>query len=130
MITEKNLEYWTVWYPNAASTGLLLGRGLIQPASTLLVHAAPPVITVEVTDQAGKKLAFGKDLKQTLDTPICHLHRQGERVYREDIWPTEAELGQLVLLPGGEVGTMISWWHSGDHKEWRWRVEFYNTIRE
>jgi hypothetical protein len=31
-----------------------------------------------------------------------------------------------VILPGGEVGTLIRWWNTEDGSEWRWQVEFYN----
>ncbi len=39
---------------------------------------------------------------------------------------TQDDLGALVMLPGGDVGTLIEWWNAGDGREWRWRVEFYN----
>jgi hypothetical protein len=84
---------------------------------------------VEVYDELGNRLAYGKDLPQTLDSPICRLRIEGARVTREDLWPTAADYGRLVMLPGGEVGTLKEWWNAPDHKEWRWQVEFYNTIR-
>jgi hypothetical protein len=31
-----------------------------------------------------------------------------------------------VILPGGEVGTLVQWWHSDDRSEWRWQIELYN----
>ena len=123
------LEYWEVWYPKAAATGLLVGRGMIDPAQAVIVHAAPNVLTVEVKDENGMRLAYGKDLEMTGDTPMCKLSRQGERVAREDIWPTEQDYGTLVLLPGGEVGKLLEWWNAQDKKEWRWQVEFYNSLR-
>ncbi len=36
------------------------------------------------------------------------------------------DLGSLVILPGGEVGTLVEWWNAPDGSEWRWRLEFYN----
>ena len=36
--------------------------------------------------------------------------------------------GALVILPGGEVGTLVAWWNAADGSEWRWRVEFYNHV--
>jgi hypothetical protein len=128
MAENESLQYWSVWYPKAAATGLLLGRGLIDPTETLLVHAVPEYITVEVTDEEGQRLAFGKDLEQTDDTPICRLRREGERITREDIWPSEEDYGTLVLLPGGEVGTLEKWWNADDKKAWRWQVSFFNEI--
>lgn len=121
-------EYWTVWFPKAAATGLLLARGLMDATPTLLVHAAPDFITVEVSDPAGRRLAFGSDLPRTQESPICRLRRAGEHIEREDLWPTAADLGALVLLPGGEVGVLLAWWNAPDRTEWRWQVEFYNCI--
>ena len=128
MSEEKNLHYWQVWYPKAAATGLLLARGLIDPTDELLLHAAPDYITVEVYDQTGRRMAYGKDLPQTLDSPMCRLRRLGERVEREDMWPTDEDYGKPVLLPGGEVGVLKTWWNAADRRQWRWQVEFYNSL--
>jgi hypothetical protein len=54
------------------------------------------------------------------------LTRLENRVMRQDRWPTKADIGQLVLLPGGEVGVLVQWWNAKDGSEWRWQVEFYN----
>jgi hypothetical protein len=128
-VTTNPLHYWSVWYPQAAATGLLIARGLIDPADWLLLHAAPDVITVEITAQDGQRVAYGQDLRQTLDSPMCRLRRAGDRVEREDLWPGPDELGALVLLPGGEAGHLKAWWHAEDRREWRWQVEFYNSLR-
>jgi hypothetical protein len=57
---------------------------------------------------------------------MTRLERSDSEVLREDRWPVDADLGALVILPGGEVGTLVSWWNAGDGSEWRWRVEFEN----
>jgi hypothetical protein len=54
------------------------------------------------------------------------LKLDGDRITREDFWPTQSDVGQLVILPGGEVGQLIRWWNAEDGSEWRWQVEFYN----
>ena len=54
------------------------------------------------------------------------LIREGDRIRLADHWPTDADLGRVVILPGGEAGILVSWWHADDHSEWRWRVEFFN----
>ena len=66
-----------------------------------------------------------QDLSQTTDRPMARLIRRGDRVVREDVWPTEADIGQLVILPGGEAGTLIQWWNGEDGSECRWQVEFH-----
>ena len=40
--------------------------------------------------------------------------------------PADHDLGSPVLLPGGEVGVLLSWRNAADESEWRWQVEFYN----
>lgn len=119
------LQEWDVWYPQAGATGLPFARGRAEVTTVLLVHAVPPILTVTVREE-GRVVAEGTDLPATDETPIARLTRRGERIEREDIWPTEAELGQPVLLPGGEVGILIQWWHAPDHTEWRWQIELYN----
>jgi hypothetical protein len=57
---------------------------------------------------------------------MTRLQRRGDAIEREDRWPVESDLGALVLLPGGEVGTLTAWWNADDGSEWRWLVQFYN----
>jgi hypothetical protein len=126
---RKPMEFWEIWYPRATATGMLVARGLLDPTPVMIAHAVPDVINVEVRDPDGKRLAYGRNLERTLDSPMCRLTREGDTVRREDIWPTPADYGVPVILPGGEVGILQSWWNAGDHKEWRWQVEFYNDRR-
>jgi hypothetical protein len=123
---HQTLEDWDLWYPKAGATGIPFGRGRIDPTNMLLVHAVPPVLTVSIYNQDGVRLTYGQDLEATDETPITRLTRQGATITRQDIWPTQDDLGLLVLLPGGEVGTLKAWWHAADHSEWRWQIELYN----
>jgi hypothetical protein len=123
------METWEVWYPKAAATGLLFARGALDHTDILLVHAAPDFVTVEVRDVSGRRLAIGKDLQRTLQSPVCRLTRNGDSISREDIWPVETDHGLPILLPGGEVGILKSWWNPPDQKEWRWQIELYNSLR-
>jgi len=129
MADQDAQEVWDLWYPQAAAAGMSFARGRIAVgAQQMLVHAAPPVLTVKVY-VAGQVVAAGSDLAATADSPMTLLTRRGDHIEREDLWPGPAELGQLVILCGGEVGTLVEWWHAEDRKEWRWRVEFYNSRR-
>ncbi len=120
-------EEWDLWYPKAGATGIPFARGRIgHSAEVLLVHAAPEVLTVTVRGADGRIVAEGQDLPRYADTPITQLTRRGDQIEREDIWPNASDLGRLVLLPGGEVGTLLQWWHTDDHSEWRWQIELYN----
>lgn len=128
MSQDIALQLWEVWYPKAAATGLLVARGRLDPTKQLLLHAAPPQISVAVTDTTGRRLGFGQDLEQTDNSPICRLCLCAGQITREDIWPSMADLGLPVLLPGGEVGILRGWWHADDRRCWRWQVEFFNRI--
>ena len=120
------MQVWDLWFPEAAAQGLPFARGRMDATDVLLVHAAPETLNVEVRDDAGALLARGEGLRRTADTPILRLTRAGETITREDIWPTEGDIGQPVLLPGGETGILKAWWNAPDQQEWRWQVEFYN----
>ncbi len=125
-MAEQRTEDWDLWYPKAAATGIPFARGRVERVDVMLVHAAPPVLSVTVRSGDGQVLAEGNDLEQTNDTPITRLTRRGATIEREDIWPTDEDIGWLVLLPGGEAGKLLLWWNAPDHSEWRWQVEFYN----
>ncbi len=126
MTLPSQLQIWDLWYPQAASTGVAFARGRLDATNVLLVHAPPPMLTVEVRSEGGKRLAYAQDLAQTADRPMARLTVQGERITREDLWPIQEDIGRIVILPGGEVGKLLSWWNAEDGSEWRWEVEFYN----
>ncbi|MDO8616565.1 MAG: hypothetical protein Q7T33_12660 [Dehalococcoidia bacterium] len=128
MADSKQMQYWEVWYPKAAATGVLLARGRLEATDRLIVHAAPDIMTVDVYDDQHRRLAQSSGLVRSQDTPMCLLRREGARVTREDFWPDETDIGTPVLLPGGEVGTLLTWWNAEDRKAWRWQVEFYNSL--
>ncbi len=120
------IQIWDVWYPHAAAQGLSFARGRLDATDVLLVHAAPETIDVAVRDDDGNLVAQGKDLHRTTDSPIAKLTLRGETIERRDIWPGQDDIGRPVILPGGEVGILLSWWNEPDHSAWRWRVEFSN----
>ena len=126
MNPQSQLQIWDLWYPQAGATGVPFARGRLDATNILLVHAAPPMLTIEVRSDDGERLAYAQDLPQTVDRPMARLTLQGERITREDLWPTQEDLGRMVILPGGEVGQLLSWWNAEDGSEWRWQIEFYN----
>lgn len=126
MAKRTTLHLWDLWYPQAGATGIPFARGRLDATDILLVHAAPPYLTVEVRSDKGSRLAYSRDLPQTADRPMARLTRKGNRVVRLDLWPMKKDIGQLVILPGGEVGVLMEWWNAEDGSEWRWQVEFYN----
>ena len=126
MIDRQPTHVWDLWYPGAAATGLPFARGRLDPTDVLWVHAAPKKLDVTVRAVDGSVVARGLVGRDGPYLPMTRLELHDGRLEREDRWPTEADLGALVILPGGEVGTLVEWWNAPDGGEWRWRVEFYN----
>jgi hypothetical protein len=125
-MTTDETQYWTLWIPDAGATGIWFARARLDPTDTVLAHALPPQLTVEVHDSQGNRVARGSHLAATTDSPIARLRREGDRVTREDIWPVPADYDTPVILSGGEVGRLKQWWHAPDHSAWRWTIELYN----
>jgi hypothetical protein len=125
-------ETWDLWFPGPGATGLPFARSRVNPKDAqdrVLVHAAPQKLTVTVRDTDGNVVAKGEGLERHQPGPMSFLVRRGAAITLEDGWPTDADIGRLVLLPGGEAGILKAWWNAPDRREWRWQVEFYNQIR-
>lgn len=124
-------ETWDLWFPNAGATGVSFARAGVEGSvagDRVLVHAAPPVLSVDVRGADGSLLARGEDLERGAPGPMSFLVREGATITLEDGWPTDDDLGRLVILPGGEAGILTAWWHADDRRSWRWSVEFSNRI--
>jgi hypothetical protein len=123
------LEQWDLWFPAVGATGLSFARSEVDAQAAgdrVLVHAAPPKLDVTVRDETGKVIAEGRGLERGQPGPMSVLVREGDGIRLEDGWPSQEDLGRLVILPGGEAGILKAWWHAEDQSEWRWQVEFYN----
>jgi hypothetical protein len=122
-------ETWDLWFPQAGATGVSFARSRIEAGAApegLLVHAAPPVLDVFVRDADEALLARGTDLRRSAPGPISRLVRNGRTITLEDFWPGAEDVGRIVILPGGEAGTLQAWWHADDRSEWRWQLELSN----
>lgn len=121
------LQTWELYYPEAAATGIQVARARIDPTDVVWVHAAPPVLAVTVREGDDRVLARGGPLRrQGPYLPMTRLETRGSEIVREDRWPTDADLGAVVILPGGEAGILKSWWNASDGNAWRWTVELSN----
>lgn len=123
------MEIWEIWYPDAASQGLLFARAQLDRAEAVLVHAAAANLRVEIRGDHGRQVLVADGLKLEGERfPMTRLTRHGDSMMRKDGWPGEEDIGRPVILPGGEVGILKEWWNADDGSEWRWTVEFYNRV--
>jgi hypothetical protein len=99
----------------------------MESAEVILIHAAPDMLSIEVRNESGVRVAFVDRLEREGPyTPMTRVRRRGDTLAREDEWPRDEDIGRPVLLPGGEVGILQQWWNAEDGSAWRWSVEFYN----
>ena len=121
------LHTWEVWYPGAGATGLPIARARIDPVDVAWVHAVPRQVSITVRQGDDRVVARGEGLSRPgRYKPMTRFAIEGDQVTREDRWPTDDDLGSIVILPGGEAGVLTAWWNEEDGSGWRWSVEFSN----
>jgi hypothetical protein len=121
--------FWELRNPDGGSLGLEFARGKSAPTKTMLGHALPERVDLEVRDEKGTLVAAAEGLEHDAVTPMSKLVLENGAARRENLWPNEDDLGSPVILPGGEVGILKAWWNAEDGTEWRWTVELHNKIR-
>jgi hypothetical protein len=117
---------WELRNPDGGAMGLEFARGRSAPTDVMLGHALPERVDVEVRDEEGGVVARGLGLRDERSTPMSRLTLRDDEVSRENIWPGSEDLGRPVILPGGEIGILQSWWNAEDESEWRWVLELHN----
>lgn len=122
-----DLHTWELWYPGAGATGIPIARARIDPTDVVWAHAVPRTLAVTVRQGDDRVIARGEPLQRKGPyLPMTRLALVGDAVEREDRWPVDADLGTVVVLPGGEAGILTAWWHAEDGSAWRWSAEFSN----
>lgn len=120
------VRVWQIRSTEGGSTGLEFANARMEAADVVIAHALPGEVRIEVRDAEGTVVARGKRLGAKERTPMARLTVDGTAVRREQIWPSDADLGLPVILPGGEVGILTAWWNAEDHSSWRWSIELSN----
>lgn len=118
---------WSIRSGDGAMNGLEFCRALTAGGLRhVLVHAAPGQAEIEVTTDAGDRVASGRPERRGEYSPMTELRLDGSAIHRAEIWPSEEHLGLPVLHPGGEVGVLTAWRHAAERSWWQWSVEFSN----
>ena len=118
---------WELWYPGAGATGIPIARSRIDPAEVVWAHSMPRKVSVTVRQGDDRVVARGEGLARSGGyLPMTRFTLDGDAIGREDRWPTDTDLGAVVILPGGEAGILTAWWNADDGSAWRWSVEFSN----
>lgn len=117
---------WEIRNPDGAAQGLEVARGRCDAHDVVLAHALPTEVDVWVTDDDDVLIAAATRLRGEQSTPIARLTLSDGKVLRDNVWPQDSDLGCPVILPGGEIGLLTSWWNEDDGSSWRWTIELSN----
>jgi hypothetical protein len=120
------LQTWDIRSAGGAFTGLPFAHGQMEAHTRALAHSLPESVDVEVRGEDGGLIASGRGLSGEEETPIALLEIEGATVRRTQVWPTDDDVGEAVILPGVEVGILTAWWHAEDHSQWRWSIELHD----
>jgi hypothetical protein len=122
----EEIHIWEIRNPDGGQSGLEVARARMEPHHEVIGHSLPERVDIKIHDEEGTLVAKANDLSSELPSPMARLRVRGTTIERENVWPNESDLEKPVILPGGEVGILKSWWHAEDHSAWRWTVEFSN----
>ena len=123
----NDVHTWEIWYPGAGATGIQIARARIAPIEAVWAHAVARKVAVTVRQGDDRVVARGESLTRGGKyLPMTRFTIGGDTIHREDRWPTDGDLGSIVILPGGEAGVLTAWWNEEDGSAWRWTVEFSN----
>ena len=127
-MAHDELHTWELWYPGSGATGLPIARARIDPHDAVWAHSVPRQVAVAVRQGDDRIVARGEGLSRKGGyKPMTRFAIDGDTISREDRWPTDDDLGSVVILPGGEAGILTAWWNAKDGSSWRWSLEFSNT---
>ena len=95
---------------------------------------ADGIVTLTLDDPTGSANVMNDHYRESMHNAVEELARLAAEDSITGVVVTSAkktffaggDLGSLIILPGGEVGTLLEWWNAEDGSEWRWRIEFYN----
>jgi hypothetical protein len=119
---------WEIRSSDGGMNGLEFALATLAQTPVLLAHALPDKVDVTVRGDDETVVAKAQGLEAQAQTPMARLTLADGEVRREDLWPGEAEIGLPVVLAGGEVGILRSWWHADDRSAWRWTLELSNQV--
>jgi hypothetical protein len=121
-----DLHTWEIRNPDGGMLGLEFAKGRMAVHTEVLAHALPERVDIEVRDPSGARVASTEGLAGGASAPMARLVITGETITRENVWPVEQDLGKPVILPGGEIGILRSWWNAEDRSQWTWTIELHN----
>jgi hypothetical protein len=118
MVNEFGHECWIVETSKDGERWRFFGRAWKRPGEPMLLHAVPRFVRFRRDGAEG----WVGPLERTGDLPITRLDMEGEE--RVELWPDETCVGLPMLLPGGEIGSLLRFEHTTEPEGWTYALEF------
>ena len=120
-VNEWGHECWIVETSKDGEKWRFFGKAWKRPGEHVLLHAVPRYVRFRRNEQP----EWGEPLERAGDEPMTVLDFEAER--RQELWPGEEHVGLPMLLPGGEIGTLLRFEHEGPPNRWTYALEFRGT---
>lgn len=117
-MNEFGHECWIVETSRDGERWRFFGKAWKLPGEALLAHAVPRYLRYRRDGEPG----WRDPLESAGPMPIALLDL--EHGVREDLWPDESHRGLPMLLPGGEIGRLVSFERDEDLDRWTYVLEF------
>jgi hypothetical protein len=117
-VNQFGHECWIVETSKDGERWRFFGKAWKRPGQAVLLHAVPRFVRFRPD---GDKRWTGP-LEAGDDLPVTLLDM--EAGVRRELWPDEGCVGLPMLLPGGEIGTLLRFEHTTDPERWTYALEF------
>ena len=117
-VNEFGHECWIVETSKDGERWRFFGRAWKRPGEAVLLHAAPRFVRFRPDGEKEWRGPFESDEPR----PVTLLDM--EDGMRTELWPDERHVGLPMLLPGGEIGTLLRFEHTEDPERWIYALEF------
>ncbi|MGZ4149043.1 MAG: DUF7712 family protein [Actinomycetota bacterium] len=117
-VNEFGHECWIVETSKDGERWRFFGRAWKRPDQPILLHAVPRFVRFRLDGDH----TWTGPLETAEDLPITLLDM--EAGVRRELWPDDGCLGLPMLLPGGEIGTLLRFEHETEPERWTYALEF------
>ena len=117
-VNEFGHECWIVETSKDGERWRFFGRAWKRPGEARAVACGAAVRAIPPRRREGWRGPF----ESAEPRPVTLL--QMEDGVRAELWPDERHLGLPMLLPGGEIGTLLRFEHTEDPEGWTYALEF------
>lgn len=120
-VNEFGHECWIVETSKDGERWRFFGKAWKEPGEPLLLHAVPRFVRFRPDGDP----TWREPIEGAGEPPITLLRLESGA--RTELWPDASHIGLPMLLPGGEIGRLLSFEHDDAQRTWTYALEFRGT---